>query len=43
VVKVRVMPDVKARWRDAAARAGVDLSAWLTEAAELAIARGSTR
>lgn len=42
-IKFRVMPAVKAGWQAAADRAGQTLSAWMIEAAELAIARGSTR
>lgn len=32
-----------ARWKEAAAREGLELREWLLAAAELAIARGSTR
>lgn len=43
VVKARVTPEVKKRWQDAAEREGLTLTDWLTAAAELALARGSTR
>lgn len=42
-VRLRVTPDVREQWTRAAASAGVTLSEWLREAAELAIARGATR
>lgn len=42
-ISVRCTADEKTRWEQAAGREGQDLSAWLRAAAELAIARGSTR
>lgn len=42
-ITVRPKPDVLARWKEAAKREGLPLREWLLAAAELAIARGSTR
>lgn len=42
-VLVKVAPATRSRWRAAAKREGLGVSEWLRGAAELAIARGSTR
>lgn len=42
-VRLRLTPDQRDQWIAAADRDGLTLSEWLRAAAELAIARGSTR
>ena len=42
-VELRLTTAVRATWTAAAEREGLSLSEWLRAAAELAIARGSTR
>ena len=42
-VEVRLTPAQREQWETAAAKEGTSIKAWLVAAAELAIARGSTR
>lgn len=42
-VELRLTPTQRAAWATAAEAQGLTLKAWLSEAAELALARGSTR
>jgi predicted HicB family RNase H-like nuclease len=43
VFSIKISEDIHATWTAAAEREGLSLSEWLRAAAELAIARGSTR
>lgn len=42
-ITVRPKPEDLRRWKEAAAREGLTLREWLHRAADLAVARGSTR
>lgn len=43
VLSIKVNQTIRAQWQAAADREGLTLGAWLREAADLALARGSTR
>lgn len=43
VFSIKISDDIHAQWQAAAELEGITLGAWLRAAAELAIARGSTR
>ncbi len=43
VLGLRIPDDQRAMWQDAADRLGIELSDWIREACDLAVARGSTR
>jgi predicted HicB family RNase H-like nuclease len=43
VLSIKISDEIHAQWAAAAEQQGLSVGAWLREAAELAIARGSTR